>query len=351
MATSESDADFESADEELISSSVSVKKNIQPAYKKSTVDSESDSDTEYVERPHCGSSSYWTRSESKAIALPHEAKGQKVTSAISDNGNKMDNNVKVHESDVIKPVSDSEKTFINRDNTSSSTVTDKDTGSAIVKTDDTMSKVETTKTRIVSTNARQKASTKLGAKKLGTRLSSDKVDKPRTTDNIVVKQQDKCLVEHFVSKNTESTEEKCEDRLMNDRSKSLGVNDLSEPEELKSNKKFKEVFQLKDWEGLDAQLPDELTEEKLQPVLEKLSLTEEDQINSLANWSSWGNWNVSSLIDTATTSMTTLSTHVSQGLNISKTYISQGLAQDPTETITQDEAATSDGIVFNETSI
>ncbi|XP_020283352.1 protein FAM114A2 [Pseudomyrmex gracilis] len=341
MATSESDADFESADEELISS-MTVKKNVQPAYKKSTVDSESDSDTEYVERPHCGSSSYWTRSESKAsIALPHEAKGQKVTSVISDNDNKTDSNVKVHESDVIKPVGDSEKTFISRDNTPSSM--NKDTKSAIdkqiVKTDDTKSKVETTKIGIVSTNTRQKASTKLGAKKLGTRISSDKVDKSRTMDNVPVEQQDKCSDEHFVSKNTESTEEKCE-RLMNDQSED--VNDLLEPEELKSNKKFKEVFELEDWEGLDAQLPDELTEEKLQPVLKKLTLASDDQDNFSASWSNWGNWNVSSLIDTAATSMTTLSTHVSQGLNISKTYISQGLAQDPTETITQDEAATPD---------
>lgn len=122
------------------------------------------------------------------------------------------------------------------------------------------------------------------------------------------------------------------------------IDDLPEmdiPEELKSNKKFKEIFEPEGWEGLDddIELPDELTEDKLQPILDKISSVDREPEK---NWSSWGNWGMTSLINTATASVSTLTNHVSQGLTLLENTIGVSELADTR----QDEVVTNDGMIF-----
>lgn len=86
-----------------------------------------------------------------------------------------------------------------------------------------------------------------------------------------------------------------------------------EPEELMSNLKFKDIFKPDGWEALgeDVELPNDLSDDKYHPVLDKLASQDDSPIES---WGGWGSWGVSSLINTATASVSTLTSHVSQGL-------------------------------------
>nr|XP_031828689.1 protein FAM114A2 isoform X2 [Nomia melanderi] len=100
------------------------------------------------------------------------------------------------------------------------------------------------------------------------------------------------------------------------------------PDEMKSDKKFKEVFKPEGWEGLgdEIELPEELTEEKLQPILKKLSLMGQETQNSSTGWG-WNNWGVSSLINTATVGVSALTSHVSHGLTLLEETIA--IAEEP----------------------
>ncbi|XP_026824084.1 protein FAM114A2 isoform X4 [Ooceraea biroi] len=247
MATSESDADFESADEEM-GRGASTRRDNRAVYwpSPSTVDSESDDDTEYVQRTPYRQSDWQSRPEPFITAASPDVARGRGTSAISDkHDDKIDSDVKV-ERDVraVKSVDCAEK----------SSSSQKDSSSPV---------------------------------------ESAKLPLPTST----------------ASSKDESTE--------------------SVPE---------------GWEGLgsDIELPDELTEEKLQTVMERLSLTNKEPEGSLGSWGSWGNWGVTSIINTATASVSTLTSHVSQGLMLLEGTM--GL-QDPEEepiTTEQDEAVTPD---------
>lgn len=374
MATSESDADFESADEEL--GRGPVKRNTRvTAVCRTTVDSESDDDTEYVRHAPRGGTDWQRRSFERSDA------GQRASAG--DKDDKIDD-VKVESgARIAKSVGRVEKTSGKRETTSlvesgrsaqslSTTAISagKHDESAVESSEivmsDAMSKVEAEKTELgdkeSSQTKPQDSSRQSGAKKLGTRLAKDNVDECIT--DIAAEQEDKrsakCSSEKSLlpaSKDTEcKLEEKSKTQVAGNQSRSS--NDLSEvdmPEELKSNKKFKEIFQPEGWEGLgdDVELPDELTEEKLQPMLQRLSLANKEESkdeSSLGSWGSWGNWGVTSLINTATASVSTLTSHVSQGLTLLEGTIG---VQDPTELeeIKQDVDPTTDGTMFNINSI
>jgi len=383
MATSESDADFESADEEL-GRGAPVKRNTRVTTYRTTVDSESDDDTEYVQRVPCGSTHWQTRSETFRMT-PDVSTGQKTL--VDDKDDKINSDVKV-ESDVriaksidrVENTSNKQETTFPIEESEKSTrsssifVTSakgKNTGSEIesnkIVESDVVSKVEATKTElddkeISQTKQQQNVSCqleKIVGKKLETGFAKDNVDEPCVT-SIAMEQENKyskCSNEKsllLVSKDTEcKLEEKSKTRVITG-NRSKPSSDLLEtdmPEELKSNKKFKEVFQPEGWEGLgeDVELPDELTEEKLQPVLRKFSLANKEQNkdeSSLGSWGNWGNWGVTSLINTATASVSTLTNHVSQGLTLLEGTIG---AQDPTELerIKQDVVTATNGTTFS----
>ncbi|XP_044018131.1 protein FAM114A2 isoform X2 [Aphidius gifuensis] len=90
------------------------------------------------------------------------------------------------------------------------------------------------------------------------------------------------------------------------------------PEELKSNKSFKEVFKLDKWEAVnDEKIEKNLSQDKIQSVLEKIpSATTTPDDSSSSGWGSWGSWGVNSLINTASIGVSTISSHVSHGLTL-----------------------------------
>lgn len=117
--------------------------------------------------------------------------------------------------------------------------------------------------------------------------------------------------------NLEKAAKKNESQRKN--SKASNEDDSAEiPEELLSNLKFKDIFKPHGWESMgDAvKLPDDLSDDKYHPVLDKLSSGSKEQASINDSWSSWGSWGMSSLLNTATAGVSTLSTHVSQGLSI-----------------------------------
>lgn len=336
MATSESDADFESADEEL-GRGAPVKRNTRVMVYRTTVDSESDDDTEYVQHAPCSGTDWQRRPET----FQSDA-GQRTL--VSDKDDKIDD-VKV-ESDarIAKSVGRVEKTSGKRETTSPAesgrstqalstaiSATSKHDESAIesseIVTSDAMSEIETKTALGDKENSQTKprdSSRQSDAKKLGARLAKDNVDEHCTTD-VLVEQEDKCSA-------------KC--------SSEKSLPSVSKDTECKSEEKSKtqvaEIFQPEGWEGLgdDVELPDELTEEKLQPMLQKLSLANKEESkddSSLGSWGSWGNWGVTSLINTATASVSTLTSHVSQGLTLLEGTIG---VQDPTELEEQQDVDT-----------
>jgi len=354
MATSDSDADFESADEELRGGF--SRRNIQAVYRPSpsTVDSESDDDIEYIQHIPYGQSDWQKRTF--VIDVPMNRK-----TLISDKqDDKINSDVKV-ESDVyvVKPVDCAEKTSNSQKHSSFNVESEKLllSTSMILKDKNMESTIESNKimksnddvprvTAAKNLRSKQRESSReLGKKRLGTRITKDSVNESRVMDNIIAEQLDECSAPSLHKELLESgnkdmecrSQEKSKQKLIDDQSKSPLTTDLSEidmPEELKSDKKFKEVFQPEGWGelGCDIELPDELTEEKLQSVMEQLSLKNEEPDSS----SSWSNWsrNVTSLINTATASVSTLTNHVSQGLTLLEGTIG---IQDTVEAISENE--------------
>ncbi|XP_011629626.1 protein FAM114A2 isoform X2 [Pogonomyrmex barbatus] len=319
MATSESDADFESADEELGASG--VKRNTRTAVywttSPTTVDSESDD--EYVQRAPCDGT-HWQRRAQNFRATP-DAPGRKIT-PIGDKDDKTNGDVKVESDrhiaqsvDVAK-TSNKQETSIESGQSTASVISTKDKD--IVESSknvqsDVMSKVEDSKIKKVSqTKQRQDTTRQLDAKKLGTRFAKDNADE----SHIATEQENKCSAEYSNEKSLSSTWKKDTEYKMEEKSKTQVA-----------------VFQPEGWEGLgdDIELPDELTEEKLQPVLQRLSLANKEEgkdESSLGSWGSWGNWGVTSLINTATASVSTLTNHMSQGFTLLEDTIK---VQEPTE--------------------
>ncbi|XP_024885335.1 protein FAM114A2 isoform X2 [Temnothorax curvispinosus] len=351
MATSESDGDFESADEEL-GRGAPVRRNprVTTVYR-TTVDSDSDDevdDTEYVQRAPRGDTDWQRRSE--AFRMLSDAPTGREETLLDDKGDKIDDvkgesgkrNAKSvgrvgktsDEGETTSPVDSGRAT----QSLSTSAISAKDRDEATLESSeivapDAMSKSEATETvlgdkEISQTKPGQDTSCQLGAKKLGTRLAKDNADECYVTGAAEQEREDKCSTECSSEKSLPSASKDTEER---------------------SKTQVAEVFQPEGWEGLgdDVELPDELTEEKLQPVLQRLSLANKDEIQddgSLGSWGTWGNWGVSSLINTATASVSTLTSHVSQGLTLLEGSIGAQDPSDPTELekIKQDAVAATD---------
>lgn len=107
--------------------------------------------------------------------------------------------------------------------------------------------------------------------------------------------------------------------------KSTGKSSIDEldevPPELKSNKKFKEVFGAGDWQDLGDQdeIINEFDTENLKPVLDKLTttITNEEKTNvASGGWGSWGSWGVTTLLNTASVGVSNLTSQVSYGLSV-----------------------------------
>ncbi|XP_024885336.1 protein FAM114A2 isoform X3 [Temnothorax curvispinosus] len=350
MATSESDGDFESADEEL-GRGAPVRRNprVTTVYR-TTVDSDSDDevdDTEYVQRAPRGDTDWQRRSE--AFRMLSDAPTGREETLLDDKGDKIDDvkgesgkrNAKSvgrvgktsDEGETTSPVDSGRAT----QSLSTSAISAKDRDEATLESSeivapDAMSKSEATETvlgdkEISQTKPGQDTSCQLGAKKLGTRLAKDNADECYVTGAAEQEREDKCSTECSSEKSLPSASKDTEER----------------------SKTQVAVFQPEGWEGLgdDVELPDELTEEKLQPVLQRLSLANKDEIQddgSLGSWGTWGNWGVSSLINTATASVSTLTSHVSQGLTLLEGSIGAQDPSDPTELekIKQDAVAATD---------
>lgn len=354
MVTSDSDTDFESADEEL-GRNKPLKKDSRITYWTSpTVDSESDDDAECVQHAPYKSSN-WQR---RKTARPSVTTGQKTL--VDDKDDKVAGNVKgdddvhmVESVETFNSQKDTSSIELRKSTRSTSALSVKGKNvefmaedSLVVKSDDIMPKIEAKVEKASEITQQRNSSHQLGTKKLAIRITKDGNNESTETQ---------CLTECSNKRSSLSANKdtKCElqenNQSADDECKLTGINDLSEmdmPEELKSNKKFKEVFQPEGWEGLgnDIELPDELMEEKLEPVLEKLSMANKESESSLGNWSSWGNWGVTSLLNTATASVSTLTTQVSQGLTLLEDTIG---IQDPRELaeIKQDETAVLDGTI------
>lgn len=317
MATSESD-DFESADEEM-NHDILTKKCIQTQWNlPTTIDSESDDDTEYVPRqPHTNIS--FNREKEKYSSM--------IDTAIDKKN--FDKNININDTHNYKH----EQPIINVDKTC-----DKIDENTIILNSQ---KIEYPQTNIDTINLKVKNNNKtieLDKNEIDTSLKMDinmelysEISKFNEKERIHKEQKlykkklgnkfipSSNLTTNVINMNTNINEKNIpmtKENVMFD--KTFITDEITEsemPEEMKSNKTFKEIFKPQGWEGLgDAiELPEELTEEKLQPVLKRLSLSEE--IDNSSNWG-WANWGVSSLINTATAGVSTLTSHVSQGLTL-----------------------------------
>ncbi|KOC61150.1 Protein FAM114A2 [Habropoda laboriosa] len=313
MATSESD-DFESADEEMNYSMV-VKNRIQTQQWNSptTIDSESDDDTEYVPRiPH--TSIIFSSKTGKYCSLPDARTDE---NSIKDTHNYAKLEQPITGVDRICEKSNENVTFPNlkeecvetnisttnlkvKDNNKESML-DKNEIKAPLEKDANMElhfEGITVKSNEKEEDLKKQ---KLGVRKLGTKIKSSNkfVD---DTDNVDTHIHESMAEENILLKKPSIKEEITESEM---------------PEEMKLDKKFKEVFKPEGWEGLgkEIELPEELTEEKLQPILKRLSVAGQEAENSSMGWG-WANWGVSSLINTAGAGVSTLSSHVSHGLTL-----------------------------------
>ncbi|XP_070150113.1 protein FAM114A2 isoform X2 [Polyergus mexicanus] len=322
MVTSDSDTDFESADE---GRNRPLNKNTRMTYWTSpTVDSESDDDTEYVQQTPYKSSNWQRRKTMQSNVIT----SQEIL--VGDKDDKIDSDVK-GEGDIH--IAKSVETFNKQKDTSSieskkspfstSAILVKDKKAEFIMDNSTV--VESTKAEKVSERTQQRNL----SHQLGTRKSATRITKDSDNENI----ETQCLAECSNKRSLESMSKDSECGLQKNK---------NQPTDNQS--KATEIFQPEGWEGLenDIELPDDLKEEELEPVLERLSLASKETENSLGNWSSWGNWDVTSFFNTATS---TLTTHVSQGLTLLEDTIGM---QDPRELaeIEQDKTAILDDAVL-----
>ncbi|KAI4479765.1 hypothetical protein M0804_010815 [Polistes exclamans] len=314
MATSESD-DFESADEELAHGGTS-KTNVDDMRwntMQSVVDSESDDDTECIPRV--------PRRNIVVCEKPRYRSYKREISSDEDKiGNLKDTTTKKSD-DKVNKVSDEKmeddasyssdtiiKTMIIENSASKTSATIKDNPMEVTSKSTTNNLKEETLSRPRRTTDGPK---KLGARKLGAKMEKEPEIIPKTSENVQENVQ-----ENIPSTNVISKEPIKGMNIVSSEFSDTDVPEVDMPEELKSDKKFKEIFKPQGWEklGNSIELEEDLTEQKIQPVLDRLSITDKDSDNSL--WSNWGNWGVSSLINTASVGVSTLTNHVSQGLSL-----------------------------------
>ncbi|KAK2587197.1 hypothetical protein KPH14_002941 [Odynerus spinipes] len=314
MATSESD-DFESADEELGQNAVS-KTDVNDsrwAGMSSVVDSESDDDTECIpqlprnnkivcEKPRFRSFQRDMATSEKKLDTPNttsveeaEMKNEKDMVACEKNKEPVSpSNTDIKTTETTNSMLEASVT--NQENVPSTT------GQNLKKATTNPKEERQSRTRRSTDGPR-----KLGARKLGTKIEKNITNPTDTTENI---KEDMPLRRAVSEGSTRGID------IESSKPFNPDLLEADMPEELKSDKKFKEIFKPQGWEklGNDIELGNDLTEQKIQPVLDKLSLENKESDNFI--WGSWSNWGVSSLINTASAGVSTLTTHVSQGLSL-----------------------------------
>lgn len=358
MATSESD-DFESADEEL-SHGVPAKRGTQQWSSPTTIGSESDDDTEFVPRTPYVNSMY--SEKPKRVRSPTTATAGNRTSGKDTASSKGDKDTRFKSAHGIVPYPQkAESLQAEMLAANIKCVEDENAelkGSDENKVEVVPDKVDPTVCSTASKNhpkekrrpnqRRSDRSQPVGGKKLGAKIIQNSYVKPSTdtatADNLgesLSEALEKLSVTTPLNKICSNMDSITSERKLSQLEKDTDPTDLSKaneitevdmPEEMKSNKKFKEVFEPEGWEGIgdEIELPDDLTEEKLQPILEKISSVGQGQDNATGNWSGWGSWGVSSLINTATAGVSTISSHVSHGL----TLLEESMAiPEPTESL------------------
>ncbi|OAD57400.1 hypothetical protein WN48_02146 [Eufriesea mexicana] len=339
MATSESD-DFESADEEM-NIDVPIKRSIQTQQWKSptTIDSESDDDTEYVPRQPYTNIIYGRKKENyyPTIYTTSDEKRPDKRISINDTCNYKQTEQPIINVDKICEKDNGNVTTLNAqevecDQKNSDTInlkvknnneeTKLDKNEVEMSEKDVNMKLHSKTLSESNETGKNDKGQKLDAKKLGIKVMPtsgltadiDNIDTHINEENISMKE------ENFMFNIPSIKDEITESEM---------------PEEMKSDKTFKEIFKPEGWEGLEdaIQLSEELTEEKLQPVLKRLSLAGDETDNSSSSWG-WANWGMSTLINTATAGVSTLTNHVSQGL----TLLEESMAiSDETKCITNEE--------------
>ncbi|XP_066594207.1 protein FAM114A2 [Prorops nasuta] len=363
MATSESD-DFESADEELTCGNVETKNTVrkQQWSPPVTIGSDSDDDTEFIPRPQRDKPNY--KNAVDKSELPK--KTVIIRSELLDSKSKSDSgHGSATESvlDIATEIRNTEKAM-----RQSNLSVDKEFNS---------DKPNDATTELASGNQYKCRSQRIPKdpkiptnKKLGASIISEQPKSSITAISAVNKKpisetlnktiQRKDSLDHInpeVIDKTLKDFEKEKRIKMKERNKDEKELDESEiPEELKSDKTFKEIFETDGWEDIDndIELADELTEEKLQTLSKETSIKSQKASNfpdgtsaissptaneasehSSGGWSSWGMWSVNSLINTATAGVSTITSHVSQGLSLLEESIG---VPDPVELIRQDQA-------------
>ncbi|OXU25787.1 hypothetical protein TSAR_003208 [Trichomalopsis sarcophagae] len=338
MATSESD-DFESADEELNA------RTEQAARSKryTSIGSDSDDDVDYIpvqyHTPMKGASK-------KEYKSPLQARDNYIDKADDKSAGQlqMETNNVLGKSDPSEKNSDGAKNKVQESKNLGSKAklaceTDATKMSKVSKSAKSevavsnMEKPKTVANRRERPHRQQQRKPKevqsLGAKKLGA-IKIDKLPEVETTPDEVRRKAvaegkpppliQECW-EEFDETNLQ--EELRNAELKSQKKNKALVSETTEnaedlPEELKSNLTFKDIFKPDGWEGLgeDVELPDDLTDDKYHPVLDKLTTNSIDNDSANSGWGGWGNWGVSSFINTATAGVSTLTNHVTQGLSL-----------------------------------
>lgn len=324
MATSESD-DFESADEEM-SHDKPAKRSTQQWCSSAAIDSESDDDTEYIPRmPYANTicDREMGRYSAEAGMMRSETKPRR--SIIKGNKDSVEG--------TCNNAEDKQSITNTTENSEETKEEIADTRFADTKLQESEEKTSIRRNKIgdkTTSKSTEEDCTlqKLGPKKLGTKLTQNNAC---TTD---ISKVDGLPREETIF---------CNESFVTDE-----LSELDVPEEMLSNKKFKEVFKPEGWEGLgnEIELPEELTEEKLQPILKRLSLAGEEAQNSSGGWG-WGTWGVNSLINTASAGVSTLTSHVSHGLTLLEESITVSEEPKVTEMEEEENSVTNGTILFS----
>ncbi|XP_034952683.1 protein FAM114A2 isoform X2 [Chelonus insularis] len=324
MATSDSD-NFESADEDTEFRDASMKKSSPQWTYSSPIDSDSDDNIcdktkRNFSQVKANSSQEITTSMKKTSEVTRKTEKEEVK-VISNEGNTE-----------LKNSGDGDNSVIEKGHTSNATRS-------------VSRSAEKKKTKI----QKSKESTKpkgLGAKRISETVTSLSLDNVKISNEEVkekneqIKNSNKVLDDWNLDdhKATEilrdSFDQSYEKSWIEIGNKSLDEFDKNVPEELKSNKKFKEIFRPDGWQDLENEkiiTPTVENKHKTSLFLDEVAKVNEEKDDSGSGWGSWGNWGVTSLLSTASAGVSTLTSHVTQGLTILEESIISPTAANPVQ--------------------
>ncbi|XP_078043821.1 protein FAM114A2 isoform X2 [Augochlora pura] len=271
MATSESD-DFESADEEMNHDTSARRSNQTQIWASpTTIDSESDDDTEFIPRaPYNYQNMVYSEKSKKCSSKTDLTANINAADKASFKDNEDDSGKNTLNNGEGKQLEHNVKK------------TDNVLAHSNLETEDSAGKTIDSSTMIskIKENDQENSSDEIAACDNTTnnfQISANTVETNIHTENVLTKDKEDSSTVSLVQEE---------------------LSELEMPEEMKSDKKFKEVFKPEGWEGLgsEIELPEELTEEKLQPILKKLSLAGQETPTSSGGWG-WDNWSGLTLLE------------------------------------------------------